>query len=223
MTETEDFAEKNNLVLNKKKTKVMKFTNSRKLDFPPEITFRDGTHLETMRETTLLGVIVSDDLKWGKNTEHICNKARRKLWILRRMLCLKLTIFEMFDVYTKEIRSILEFAVPVWHSSLTRKQVSEIEFVQKLAFKIILGRAYSSYSDACARLQTVTLEERRLAICLRFASKNIKSDKCLFTKPNEHFRLRRRNHVVKEYKCNKAKFQRSSLPYLAKLANSAAA
>ena len=28
----------------------------------------------------------------------------------------------MFDVYIKEIRSILEFAVPVWHSGLTRKQ-----------------------------------------------------------------------------------------------------
>ena len=80
-----------------------------------------------MSETILLRVVVSDDLQWATNTEYICTKARRKLWILRRMLCLKLTKAEMFDIYTKEIRSILEFAVPVWHSGLTRKQVSEIE------------------------------------------------------------------------------------------------
>ena len=101
IADTENFAENNNLVLNKKKTKVMKFSNSRKLDFPLEVTFRDGTVLETMSETTILGVVVSDDLKWAKNTEFICTKARRKLWILRRMLCLKLTKSEMFDIYTE--------------------------------------------------------------------------------------------------------------------------
>ena len=110
--------------------------------------------MEHVLETTLLGVIVSNDLKWVKNTSYICLKVRRKLWILRRLLMLNLDRFEMFDVYAKEIRSILEYAVPVWHSSITKKQSSEIESVQKLSFKIILGPAYLSYRNACEIFQT---------------------------------------------------------------------
>ena len=204
--------------------KAIKFTRSRKWAFPLEVNFSDGSILETMSETTLLGVIVSNDLKWTKNTSFICLKARRKLWILRRLLQLNLTRFEMFDVYKKEVRSILEFAVPVWHSSITRKQSSERESVQKLSFKIILGPAYLLYRGACEIFHTQTLEQRRLELCKRFVMKNLKSkDHCLFTKRSNdnlpNLRQRKRS-VVEEYKCNTVTFQRSSLPFLSKLANS---
>ena len=52
--------------INKKKTQLIKFTNARKLDFPPEVQFCDGTFLEVVEQTTLLGVVVSSDLKWKK-------------------------------------------------------------------------------------------------------------------------------------------------------------
>ena len=207
-------------MLNKKKSKLIKFSNSRKFDFPPELIFGDGTVLDSVKEITLLGVVVSHDLKWAKNTEFICGKARQKLWILRRVLKLNLTSFELFDAYQKEIRSILEFAVPVWHSGLTRKQTSEIESIQKLAFRIILGTSYVSYSDGCANFETVTLEQRRQEICHHFAKKNLESNHCMFTKVDLHPGLRKRSRIVQEYKCNKRKFQRSSLPYLASLLNS---
>ena len=60
----------------------------------------------------LVGVLMTQDLKWFQNTKFICEKARSKLWILRRMQALELNQFQLFDVYTKEIRSILEMAVP---------------------------------------------------------------------------------------------------------------
>ena len=44
---------------------------------------------------------------------------------------LDLDIHKMFDVYIKEIRSILELAVPVWHSGLTKQQATDIERIQK--------------------------------------------------------------------------------------------
>ena len=218
--DTENFASQNNMKINKKKTHLIKFTNARKLDFPAEVQFSDGTLLESVQQTTLLGVVVSSDLKWKKNTEYICEKARKKLWILLRMMKLNLSDSELFDVYQKEVRSILEFVAPVWHSSLTRRQTSEIESIQKFAFKIILGKTYTSYESACAKFATQTLEQRRLSLCLRFALKNINSNISMFIKPNENLNLRRKKNLVKEYKCNKAKFQRSSLPFLAKLANS---
>ena len=114
---------------------------------------------DTLSETKLLGVIVSEDLKWHKNTRYICDKARQKLWILRRLLKFGLAYQELYDVYTKEVRSILELAVPVWHSGLTVKQSNEIERIQNLAFKIILQENYSSYERACKFFSTLTLRE----------------------------------------------------------------
>ena len=218
--DTEDFVQENKMILNKSKTTVMKFINSRKIDFPPEITFRDGTMLQTVTETRLLGVIITSDLKWGKNTTYIINKARKKLWLLRRMKSLDLSAFELFDVYIKEVRSLLEFAVPVWHSSITKKQRSEIESVQKLAFKLILGSSYS-YSDACAFFGTTSLEKRRQELCFRFANKNVNDpENCLFSKYHPPRNLRDRGKIVNEFRCNKSSFHRSSIPYLSRLINS---
>ena len=107
--DTENFVEENRMVINKQKTKVINFSKSRKWDFPPEVFFSDGTPLEFMSEAKLVGVVVSRNLKWFKNTSYICEKARSKLWILRRMLKLDLNTHQMFDVYTKEVRSILAF------------------------------------------------------------------------------------------------------------------
>ena len=47
--------------------------------------------------------------------------------------------FIMLDVYVKEIRSVMELAVPAWHSGLTVKQSADIERVQKVAIQIILS------------------------------------------------------------------------------------
>ena len=96
------------------------------------------------------------------------------------MLPFNFTHFELFDVYQKEVRTILEYASPVWHSGLTRHQSSEIEAIQKLEFKIILGPAYQSYETACTYFVTQSLEQRRRNICLKFVNKNIKSENSLF-------------------------------------------
>ena len=220
--DTEEFASKNNILINKKKTQVILFNHSKKYDFPPEVSFDDGTLLEVISETSLLGVVISDNLEWNSNTAAMCAKARQKLWILRRLQLFDLSAHELFDVYIKEIRSILEYAVPVWHSGITRKEAAQIESVQKLALKIILKKEYSSYSGACSFFNTVTLEERRLAICTKFAMKNLKSNNSLFTPYTPHPGLRKRKILVNEFRCNTLRFQRSSLPFLASLINSQA-
>ena len=218
--DTEQFVEENKMVINKQKTKVISFTKSRKWDFPPELYFSDGTPIEYLSEIKLLGVMVSQDTKWAKNTDYICQKARQKLWLLRRMQKLDLTIHQMFDVYCKEVRSILELAVPVWHSGLTRQQAADIEGIQKLAMKIILQERYGNYQLACSTLSAQTLEQRRIKLCSTFAAKNLKSDNSLFTRVGTHANTRYKSNIVKEYQCKFGRYKKSSLPYLAKLINS---
>ena len=204
--DTEEFASRNNMRLNEKKTKVILFNFSRKHDFPPEVFFSDGTMLECISEISLLGVTISENLKWTRNTTTMCTKARQRLWIIRRLQLVDLSVHELYDVYIKEIRAILEYAVPVWHSGITRKEAVEIEAVQKLAFKIILRKDYSSYSLACSFFNTHSLEQRRLAICTKFANKNLKSSNSFFTPYTSFPGLRQRNKLVEEFRCNSLRF-----------------
>ena len=162
--DTEVFVAENKMIINKRKTKVIKFNKARKWDFPPNLKFTDNTGIEHVPDMKLVGVILSENLSWYKNTQYICGKARQKLWILRRLLKFNLDTTTLFDVYTKEIRSILELAVPVWHSGLTKQQTANIERIQKIAFKIILGDDFSNYTQACQMLSAKTLEERRVKL-----------------------------------------------------------
>ena len=95
--------------------------------------------------------MISDDLSRHKNTLFICRKAREQLWILRRMITLCLSDYHLFDIYCKQIRSLLEVAVPVWHPAITQKDSKQIERIQKVAFMIILGHRYLKYEQQKSR------------------------------------------------------------------------
>ena len=217
--DAERFTQENKMVINRDKTHIISFTKSRKWDFPPEVTFSEGGQIKCQNETKLLGVIVSNDLRWSKNTEFICNRARKKLWILSRLDKFGLGKEKLFDVYTKEIRSLLELAVPVWHSGLTKLQSNNIERIQKIAFKMILKENYTNYDVACKLLATQTLQERRVKLCRIFAFKNLKSENSMFQKVNNKTNTRQQQKQVKDFKCNFKRFYNSSLPYLTRLIN----
>ena len=71
------------------------------------------------------------------------------MWVIRRLKQYSIENEKLVDVYKKEVRSLLEYAVPVWHSSITNVQSKQIERVQKQAFRIILEHNYLSYDVAC--------------------------------------------------------------------------
>ena len=218
LNDTEQFTKENKMVINSKKSNIILFNKSRKWDFPPEMGFSDNLLLECKNQIKLVGVIISDDLRWGPNTDYICTKATRRLWVLRRMKIFKLDTEYIIDTYNKEIRSLLEMAVPVWHSGLTKKQSKDIERVQKTALYIIFGENYHDYDVACTLAEIEPLDVRREQLCLKFASKDAKKPTSLFTKCETTMNLRS-NNVVIEPKCNTSRFKKSSIPYLARLLN----
>ena len=94
--------------------------------------------------------------------------------MLRRLKNLGAKEEELLDVYTKQIRSVLEMAVPVWEPGLTKKEKKQLERVQKSAFSIILAPNYESYDIALNTLNMDTLSSRREVIFLNFAKKALR-------------------------------------------------
>ena len=71
---------------------------------------------------------------------------------------------DMHEVYMKEIRYILELAVPAWHSWLTVKQAADIERVQRVAVAIILSDYKTGKCDMSYNMALVTLDLEPLDI-----------------------------------------------------------
>ena len=78
---------------------------------------------------------------------------------------------ELVDIFTKQCRSILEFAVPAWHGAITTVERQDIERVQKVGLLIILGDQYESYRNALQATNLESLETRRDKLCLKFGKK----------------------------------------------------
>ena len=160
----------NKMKLNLSKTKLMLFNNSKKYDFIPNIKLEE-TQVETVDEIKLLGVVLSSDLKWASNTNSITKRAYKRLWMLNRLKNLGATDGDLTEVYTKQVRPILEYAAPVWHPNLTLTDSDNIERVQKAALKLVLQERYSSYKSALNDIKLESLSSRRERLCTKFVLK----------------------------------------------------
>ena len=83
-------------------------------------------------------------MDWDKNTREICKKVYARLTMLTKLTITKFKYVgvdteELVHIYILYIRSLLEYCSVVWHSTLTGEQCHNIERVQKLCLKIILG------------------------------------------------------------------------------------
>ena len=69
------FTDQKLLKIKEKKTNLMKFNFAKIHDFPPELKIGGFKNdLEVVSETKLLGIVLTNDLKWSANTEYICKK-----------------------------------------------------------------------------------------------------------------------------------------------------
>ena len=142
------FTVNNKMLINSSKSKVMKFSRSTAYDFPLEVTINEGQFLEEVSSIKLLGIMITNNLKWENNTDYICSKAKRKIWLLRNMKMSGFAESELLYAYKKEVRSLLELAVPVWGGAITQDQCHQIERIQKSALAAILGPIHTTYHDA---------------------------------------------------------------------------
>ena len=106
----------------------MLFNCARKRDFTPRLKLEDSD-IEIVEKLKVLGVQITNDLKRNANTIFITKKAYSKLWMLRRLKLNGANTNELKDIYSKHVRSVVEYAAVVWHSSLTRENTTDIERV----------------------------------------------------------------------------------------------
>ena len=213
------------MVINSSKTKTMIFNKSRKFDFTPNLTVSPtNENIDVVESFKLLGVMIRSDLSWTDNTKYICSKGFARLWLLRRLKALGLTKDELLDVYMKQVRPVMELAVPAWQPGLSQLESNQLERIQKCALHIILGDDYTGYEAALEMTSCVSLEARRMQICEKFAVKTARSNKYShwFVPNVRNAESRNIRHMTK-YKpaiTRTIRCEKSPIPFLTKILNS---
>ena len=193
------------------------FHRSKTRDFQPELYINDEL-LNVVESVKLVGVMLSSDLKWDRNVHYMCQKAQKRLWMLRRIKDLGGSKEDLLCVYLLQIRVLLETAVSSWNGALTKINIGKLEKIQKSACRLILAQNYRGYKAALQTLKLPSLEDRRQKLCLSFARKASKSDKfkAWFPEP------KRKNRDTSKFfipNTRTAALKKSPLIYLAELLN----
>ena len=168
LADIDKWTEKNLMKLNQRKTMQILFNFNRDKQFTTEVELKKEP-LQIVDEVKLLGVIISKDLKWHKNTSYLTKKANKKMRMLHKFSKFTKNKSHLMHIYKSQVRSSLEYCSTVWHSSLTQTDCSDIERVQKAAMRVIMGTRYQGYEEALKFMKIDSLKERRLKMALSFA------------------------------------------------------
>ena len=159
------WSEDNQLGINATKTKdmVISFGNA-PANLAPIII--NNTEIETVHDSKLLGVYIQDNLKWDIHVEYMNKKASKRLYYLRLLKRSGYPRHELVNTYQALARSVCEYAIPVWSTSLTVDNSYTLESIQRRALKIVAPEL--SYEEALSKFELPTLADRRDAECRKF-------------------------------------------------------
>jgi len=160
-----DWATRNLMKVNADKTKEMVISFARKRKVLPMVTIGE-TPIERTGTFMLLGVLLSDNLSWGPHVEYLLNKCAQRLYLLVLLRRAGVKNQDILRIYTSMVRSVLEYACQVWHTSLTKGQADQLESVQRRALRLVYPDL--SYREALQVSGMRTLHQRREDICRSF-------------------------------------------------------
>jgi hypothetical protein len=98
---------------NPRKTKVLDIVTSKSMAALKPITHED-TPIENVTSAKLLGIIISDDMKWNIQVNAACQQASRRIFSLVQLRGLGAPSRTLQNYYISMIRSILLYAFPAW-------------------------------------------------------------------------------------------------------------
>lgn len=154
----------NDFELNEAKCKELRicFSKSPPNFDPVEI---NGKPLELVTSARILGLNVSSDLKWNIHVNQLVKKVSSRLYCLRQLKRSAVAPKDLITFYITCIRSLLEYACPVFHRALPGYLSDDLERLQRRALRIIFPSL--SYSSAIVESGLTTLYQRREEISQR--------------------------------------------------------
>ena len=74
--------------------------------------------LERVEHAKMLGVTISNNLTWSKHVDNIVSKAGKRVYMLYQLKRAGISQHDLVKMYVSIILPVLEYACPVWSTSL---------------------------------------------------------------------------------------------------------
>ena len=87
-------------------------------------------------DAKLLGVTISSDLSWNAHITEVIKKAAKRLYFLIQLKRARVSQKDLCLFYVTCVRSVIDYAAPVFHYSLPAYLTHEVERVQRRAMRI---------------------------------------------------------------------------------------
>ena len=171
--EVVEWSRLNRFQLNTDKCKELRISFAKnKPDLPPLMPC--GNTLEVVDSAKLLGVTITSNLTWNLHVAEVIKKASKRLYFLLQLKRDHVPKSDLVTFYTSCVRSVCDYAVQVFHSSLPLYLINDLERVQKRALSIIYP--YVSYNEALVQAGLSRLADHHQDLCKSLFD-NISEDK----------------------------------------------
>ena len=167
-TALEEWSTENKMRLNARKTKEMVIHFRKTPLVLPPITINNAA-LQRVPHFKILGVWLSDNLKWDYHVDKLVSKASQRIYYLKQLKKSGLSLDDLLCFYCSVVRSVLEYACQSWHPGLTGGHTDRLEQLQKRSLKIMMPDA--SYELALEISELEPLSKRRQKLCKKFFDK----------------------------------------------------
>ena len=131
--------------------------------------FIDNNDIERVTQAEVLGVTLSSDLTWNAHVDMIVSKARKRVFTIYQLKRAGSSQCDLLRVYVSVIRPVLEYACPVWQTSLPMYLSDNIETIQKRCIRTIFPG--NSYDEARSISNIPTLFKRCAKLCQSYFRK----------------------------------------------------
>ena len=142
--------------------------------------------IECLESVKLLGYNCYHKLTWNENITYNSSKVSKRLYHPKQLSRAGLVNVDLLAFYGYVFRPVLEYACPVWHTSLAVADSAKIESVQRRAMRIIEPELSSD--AACTKHHLEITSCRRENLSTKIIFENIifliplksTSDPCFF-------------------------------------------
>jgi hypothetical protein len=138
------------LPINFKKTCILDIITKKGLTLK-RISSPDNTLLDVVHNTKLLGVVVSDNLKWDEHIQYCVTKASKSIYILIILKSMGVDQHHLWQAYCAFTRSILTYAYPVY-CNVPQRLYAKLQKVESRAKRIIGSDPPTKLDEFCGKI-----------------------------------------------------------------------
>jgi len=131
----------------------------------------DDCPIERVSSFKLLDI---NDHRWSCHVKEISAKANKRFHFLNLLKHSAMTTDDLLHYHKTVIRPVIEYACPVWQSSLTVDELRRLEAIQKRAIMIISGA--NDYECYCLLYKLEQVNTRLDTSNSKFVYQNIATD-----------------------------------------------